>query len=216
MEVRSRHLNHNLETADGSTDGTAWRAIRRALRLLANARAWPGWADQVGSDPRLGEDGTSGHCMRDLRSSDVNSYVGPVLRPPEATSGSPLLHAGRFAELRQLGLDMGFSLSRQPAHQVIYHAWSRRAPRVLSAAKDLLPNAAVILSPSPRLRTGSAKDLLLERRQSQRGARSERSEPTGARAEERTLAEPTAARPKPKPKGLDPAAPTSIAAGCAR
>ena len=67
-------------------------------------------------------------CMRDLRRSDVNILtLGQYLRP----SGSHMPVARyytpeEFAELREIGLSMGFShVESSPLTRSSYHAWEQ-------------------------------------------------------------------------------------------
>jgi lipoyl synthase len=67
-------------------------------------------------------------CMRDLRRSDVNILtLGQYLRPsgshmPVARYYSP----DEFAELRDIGLSMGFShVQSSPLTRSSYHAWEQ-------------------------------------------------------------------------------------------
>jgi lipoic acid synthetase len=67
-------------------------------------------------------------CMRDLRRSDVNILtLGQYLRPsaghlPVARYYAP----GEFAELREIGLDLGFThVQASPLTRSSYHAWDQ-------------------------------------------------------------------------------------------
>jgi lipoic acid synthetase len=67
-------------------------------------------------------------CMRDLRRSDVNILtLGQYLRPsaghlPVARYYTP----GEFAELREIGLGMGFThVQASPLTRSSYHAWDQ-------------------------------------------------------------------------------------------
>ncbi len=131
MNARPDILNHNLETAE-----RLYRLARpggrygRALRLLANARAMD--ADGLtksGIILGMGEEWDEVLvCMRDLRRSDVNILtLGQYLRPsdshlPVARYYTP----DEFAELRELGMAMGFShVQSSPLTRSSYHAWEQ-------------------------------------------------------------------------------------------
>jgi lipoic acid synthetase len=131
MEARPDILNHNLETAE-----RLYRLARpggrydRALRLLANARDMaPDGLTKSGVILGMGEEWDElVTCMRDLRRSDVNILtLGQYLRP----SGSHMPVAryytpDEFAELRVLGLSMGFShVESSPLTRSSYHAWEQ-------------------------------------------------------------------------------------------
>jgi len=82
-------------------------------------------------------------CMRDLRRSDVNILtVGQYLRPsdshlPVARYYTP----AEFAELRDLGLAMGFShVQASPLTRSSYHAWEQvQAARAEDIGSDAVP-----------------------------------------------------------------------------
>jgi lipoic acid synthetase len=131
MDARPDILNHNLETAE-----RLYRLARpggrydRALRLLANARRMDAGAlTKSGIILGMGEEWDEVLvCMRDLRRSDVNILtLGQYLRP----SGSHLPVAryytpDEFAELREIGLDMGFThVQSSPLTRSSYHAWEQ-------------------------------------------------------------------------------------------
>src|SRR6266550_6555519 len=131
MDARPDILNHNLETAE-----RLYRLARpggrydRALRLLANARAMdPGGLTKSGMILGMGEEWDEILvAMRDLRRSDVNILtLGQYLRPsdghlPVARYYTP----DEFAELRELGLGMGFShVEASPLTRSSYHAWDQ-------------------------------------------------------------------------------------------
>jgi lipoic acid synthetase len=131
MDARPDILNHNLETAE-----RLYRLARpggrydRALRLLANARHMaPDGLTKSGVILGMGEEWDEVvTCMRDLRRSDVNILtLGQYLRP----SGSHMPVAryytpDEFAELRVLGLSMGFShVESSPLTRSSYHAWEQ-------------------------------------------------------------------------------------------
>jgi lipoic acid synthetase len=131
MDARPDILNHNLETAE-----RLYRLARpggrydRALRLLANARAMdPGALTKSGMILGMGEEWDEILvAMRDLRRSDVNILtLGQYLRPsaghlPVARYYTP----DEFAELRELGLGMGFShVEASPLTRSSYHAWDQ-------------------------------------------------------------------------------------------
>ncbi len=143
MEARPDILTHNLETAE-----RLYRLARpggrydRALRLLANARAMdPGALTKSGMILGMGEEWDEILvAMRDLRRSDVNILtLGQYLRPSDAHLPVARYYApDEFAELRELGLGMGFShVEASPLTRSSYHAWdqarsagSRRIERV--------------------------------------------------------------------------------------
>jgi lipoyl synthase len=131
MAARPDILNHNLETAE-----RLYRLARpggrydRALRLLANARAMdPGALTKSGMILGMGEEWDEILvAMRDLRRSDVNILtLGQYLRPssghlPVARYYTP----DEFAELRELGLGMGFThVEASPLTRSSYHAWDQ-------------------------------------------------------------------------------------------
>jgi lipoyl synthase len=131
MDAGPDILNHNLETAE-----RLYRLARpggrydRALRLLANARRMtPDALTKSGIILGMGEEWDEVLvCMRDLRRSDVNILtLGQYLRP----SGSHMPVAryytpAEFAELREVGLDLGFShVQASPLTRSSYHAWEQ-------------------------------------------------------------------------------------------
>jgi lipoic acid synthetase len=131
MDARPDILNHNLETAE-----RLYRLARpggrydRALRLLANARRMDADAlTKSGIILGMGEEWDEVLvCMRDLRRSDVNILtLGQYLRPsdshlPVARYYTP----DEFAELREIGLDMGFThVQASPLTRSSYHAWEQ-------------------------------------------------------------------------------------------
>jgi lipoic acid synthetase len=133
MDARPDILNHNLETAE-----RLYRLARpggrydRALALLAAARRMDADAlTKSGIILGMGEEWDEVLvCMRDLRRSDVNILtLGQYLRPsdshlPVARYYTP----DEFAELRDLGLAMGFShVQASPLTRSSYHAWEQVA-----------------------------------------------------------------------------------------
>ena len=133
MDARPDILNHNLETAE-----RLYRLARpggrydRALALLAAARRMDADAlTKSGIILGMGEEWDEVVvCMRDLRRSDVNILtLGQYLRPsdshlPVARYYTP----DEFAELRDLGLAMGFShVQASPLTRSSYHAWEQVA-----------------------------------------------------------------------------------------
>ena len=103
---------------------------RRALELLANARRMvPDALTKSGISLGMGEEWDEVLvCMRDLRRSDVNLLtLGQYLRPsaghlPVARYYTP----EEFAELREIGLDMGFThVQSSPLTRSSYHAWEQ-------------------------------------------------------------------------------------------
>jgi len=133
MDARPDILNHNLETAE-----RLYRLARpggrydRALALLATARRMDANAlTKSGIILGMGEEWDEVVvCMRDLRRSDVNILtLGQYLRPsdshlPVARYYTP----DEFAELRDLGLAMGFAhVQASPLTRSSYHAWEQVA-----------------------------------------------------------------------------------------
>lgn len=131
MEARPDILNHNLETVE-----RLYRIARpggrydRALTVLANARRMaPDGLTKSGIILGLGEEWDELlAAMRDLRRSDVNILtLGQYLRPsashlPVARFYTP----AEFAELRELGLAMGFDhVEASPLTRSSYHAWDQ-------------------------------------------------------------------------------------------
>jgi lipoyl synthase len=144
MDARPDILNHNLETAE-----RLYRLARpggrygRALRLLANARTLdPDALTKSGIILGMGEEWDEVLvCMRDLRRSDVNILtLGQYLRPsaghlPVARYYTP----DEFAELRDIGLAMGFThVQSSPLTRSSYHAWeqARAAASPAGAASE--------------------------------------------------------------------------------
>ena len=146
MDARPDILNHNLETAE-----RLYRMARpggrygRALQVLASARRMaPHGLTKSGVILGMGEEWDEVLvCMRDLRRSDVNILtLGQYLRPsgshmPVARYYSP----EEFAELREIGLSLGFShVESSPLTRSSYHAWeearsARSEPREGSQAR---------------------------------------------------------------------------------
>ncbi len=131
MDAHPDILNHNLETAE-----RLYRMARpggrydRALRLLANARRMaPEGLTKSGVILGMGEEWDEVvTCMRDLRSSDVNILtLGQYLRPSESHMPVARYYTpDEFAELRELGLGMGFShVQASPLTRSSYHAWEQ-------------------------------------------------------------------------------------------
>jgi lipoic acid synthetase len=131
MDARPDILNHNLETAE-----RLYRLARpggrydRALRLLANARRMePDALTKSGIILGMGEEWDEVLvCMRDLRRSDVNILtLGQYLRPSESHLPVARYYTpDEFAELRDLGLAMGFShVQSSPLTRSSYHAWEQ-------------------------------------------------------------------------------------------
>jgi lipoic acid synthetase len=131
MDARPDILNHNLETAE-----RLYRMARpggrydRALRLLASARRMvPDGLTKSGVILGMGEEWDEVlTCMRDLRRSDVNILtLGQYLRP--SASHMPVARyytPDEFAELREVGLRMGFShVEASPLTRSSYHAWDQ-------------------------------------------------------------------------------------------
>ena len=126
-------LNHNLETIE-----RLYRIARpggryaRALELFRRARAIaPQLRTKSGIICGLGEEWDELLiAMRDLRAQDVDILtLGQYLRPsadylPIARWYTP----DEFAELKQLGLEMGFRhVEAGPLVRSSYHAWEQAA-----------------------------------------------------------------------------------------
>ena len=133
MDARPDILNHNLETAE-----RLYRLARpggrydRALALLANARRMdPAGADQERHHPRHGRGVGRGARLhaRPAPQRRQHPHAGAVpapLRQPPARR--PILHPDEFAELRDLGLAMGFAhVQASPLTRSSYHAWEQVA-----------------------------------------------------------------------------------------
>jgi lipoic acid synthetase len=146
MDARPDILNHNLETAE-----RLYRLARpggrydRALRLLANARRMePEALTKSGIIVGMGEEWDELLvCMRDLRRSDVNILtLGQYLRP--SASHLPVVRyytPDEFAELRDIGLAMGFThVQASPLTRSSYHAWEQA--RAAAWPGDALPERA--------------------------------------------------------------------------
>jgi lipoic acid synthetase len=133
MDARPDILNHNLETAE-----RLYRLARpggrydRALALLANARRMDAEGlTKSGVILGMGEEWDEVLvCMRDLRRSDVNILtLGQYLRPSDSHLPVARYYTPEeFAELRDLGLAMGFShVQSSPLTRSSYHAWEQAA-----------------------------------------------------------------------------------------
>jgi lipoyl synthase len=131
MDARPDILNHNLETAE-----RLYRLARpggrydRALALLADARRMDAGAlTKSGIILGMGEEWDEVLvCMRDLRRSDVNILtLGQYLRPSDSHLPVARYYTPEeFAELRDLGLAMGFShVQSSPLTRSSYHAWEQ-------------------------------------------------------------------------------------------
>jgi lipoic acid synthetase len=131
MDAAPDILNHNLETAE-----RLYRLARpggrydRALRLLANARRMnPEALTKSGIILGMGEEWDEVLvCMRDLRRSDVNILtLGQYLRPSDAHMPVARYYTPEeFAELRDVGMDMGFThVQSSPLTRSSYHAWEQ-------------------------------------------------------------------------------------------
>lgn len=131
MDARPDILNHNLETPERLYPmARPGGRYDRALRLLANARRMvPDGFTKSGIILGMGEEWDELLvAMRDLRRSDVNILtLGQYLRPsdghlPVARFYTP----DEFAELRRIGLDMGFThIQASPLTRSSYHAWDQ-------------------------------------------------------------------------------------------
>jgi len=131
MDAGPDILNHNLETAE-----RLYRLARpggryeRALALLATARRMdPDALTKSGVILGMGEEWDEILvCMRDLRRSDVNILtLGQYLRPSDAHLPVARYYTpDEFAELRDVGLDLGFShVQSSPLTRSSYHAWEQ-------------------------------------------------------------------------------------------
>ena len=133
VEARPDILNHNLETIE-----RLYRIARpggrypRALELLRRARSLaPDLVTKSGIICGLGEEWDEVLvAMRDLRAQGVEILtLGQYLRPsadhlPIARWYTP----DEFAELKRLGLDMGFRhVESGPLVRSSYHAWEQAA-----------------------------------------------------------------------------------------
>jgi lipoic acid synthetase len=157
MEAKPDILNHNLETAE-----RLYRLARpggrydRALRVLANARAMDATAlTKSGIILGMGEEWDEViTCLRDLRRSDVNIVtLGQYLRPSDGHLPVVRYYTpDEFAELREIGLKMGFShVESSPLTRSSYHAWdqaksarpspthSEESPTGMEAAASIAP-----------------------------------------------------------------------------
>ena len=141
MDARPDILNHNLETAE-----RLYRLARpggrydRALALLARARRMvPDALTKSGIILGMGEEWDEVLvCMRDLRRSGVNIVtLGQYLRPSDSHLPVARYYTPHeFAELRELGLAMGFShVQSSPLTRSSYHAWEQ-----IAAARDREPS----------------------------------------------------------------------------
>ncbi len=131
MDARPDILNHNLETAE-----RLYRLARpggrydRALRVLANARAMDADAlTKSGIILGMGEEWDEIiTCLHDLRRSDVNIVtLGQYLRPSDGHLPVVRYYTpDEFAELREIGLSLGFShVESSPLTRSSYHAWDQ-------------------------------------------------------------------------------------------
>jgi lipoic acid synthetase len=133
VEARPDILNHNLETVE-----RLYRIARpggryaRALELLRRAKALaPDLVTKSGLICGLGEEWDElVTALRDLRAQGVDILtVGQYLRPsgghlPVARWYTP----GEFAELRRLGLALGYRhVEAGPLVRSSYHAWEQAA-----------------------------------------------------------------------------------------
>ncbi|MGQ0701910.1 MAG: lipoyl synthase [Gemmatimonadales bacterium] len=131
MDAAPAILNHNLETVERlyPTVRPGGR-YRRALELLARARRMaPDGLTKSGIILGMGEEWDELLvALEDLRRSDVNILtLGQYLRPsaghlPVARFYPP----EEFAELRTIGLEMGFThVQASPLTRSSYHAWEQ-------------------------------------------------------------------------------------------
>ncbi|HYK09745.1 MAG TPA: lipoyl synthase [Gemmatimonadales bacterium] len=140
LAARPDILNHNLETID-----RLYRIARpggrytRALELLARAKEIaPDQLTKSGLMVGLGEDWDELLVsMRDLRAHHVDILtLGQYLRPsadhlPIARWYTP----GEFAELKRLGMEMGFRhVESGPLVRSSYHAWEQAEKAAATAA----------------------------------------------------------------------------------
>jgi lipoic acid synthetase len=128
LDARPDVLNHNIETVP-----RLYRTARpggrydRALRVLDRARTWsPDIATKSGLMVGLGEDWDEVvQTMRDLRTVGCAILtVGQYLRPSLANLPMARYYTpGEFAELKRLGLEMGFGhVESGPLVRSSYHA----------------------------------------------------------------------------------------------
>jgi lipoic acid synthetase len=149
MHAEPDILNHNLETAE-----RLYRLARpggrydRALRVLATARRMdPDALTKSGIILGMGEEWDEVLvCMRDLRRSDVNILtLGQYLRPSSAHLPVARYYTpAEFAELREIGLAMGFThVQSSPLTRSSYHAWEQAdaAARSLAGAGAAMAGA---------------------------------------------------------------------------
>jgi lipoic acid synthetase len=131
LESRPAILNHNLETVE-----RLYRLARpggrygRALELLARARKMiPEGLTKSGMILGMGEEWDELLvAMGDLRRSDVNILtLGQYLRPSESHLPVARFYTPEeFGELRQLGMQMGFThVQASPLTRSSYHAWEQ-------------------------------------------------------------------------------------------
>ena len=142
MDSHPAILNHNLETAE-----RLYRLARpggrydRAIALLATARRMdPGALTKSGIILGMGEEWDEIlTCLRDLRRSDVNIVtLGQYLRPsPHHLPVARYYTPDEFLELRDIGLEMGFThVQSSPLTRSSYHAWEQA-----TAARDGRPDS---------------------------------------------------------------------------
>jgi lipoic acid synthetase len=140
MDARPDILNHNLETAE-----RLYRLARpggryeRALRLLAAARRMdPEALTKSGIILGMGEEWDEVlTCMGDLRRSEVNILtLGQYLRPSDGHLPVARYYPPEeFAELREIGLKMGFThVQASPLTRSSYHAWEQAHAAGVGAA----------------------------------------------------------------------------------
>jgi lipoic acid synthetase len=115
--------------------------------VLANARAMDATAlTKSGIILGMGERDEVITCLRDLRRSDVNIVtLGQYLRPSDGHLPVVRYYTpDEFAELREIGLRMGFShVESSPLTRSSYHAWDqvRSARAQTEPSESLLANA---------------------------------------------------------------------------
>jgi lipoyl synthase len=131
MASRPAILNHNLETVERLYPlARPGGRYPRALELLARARAMvPDGLTKSGMILGMGEEWDElVLAMRDLRRSDVNILtLGQYLRPSESHLPVARFYTPEeFAELRDLGMRMGFDhVQASPLTRSSYHAWEQ-------------------------------------------------------------------------------------------
>lgn len=130
LDARPDILNHNLETVRRLSDKVRSRAkYDRSLALLAESkRRAPEIKTKSGIMLGLGETWEEIiETLRDLRAVGVDIVtIGQYLRPTSSSIHLPVekyYHPDEFAELKRIGLEMGFShVESGPLVRSSYHA----------------------------------------------------------------------------------------------